>query len=171
MRALSGSGNVSTLVQFEWQIKRRMDIRLAYKYSEPWLDRPEGRIQTPYVSRHRGLLGWFYETRDLWGFDLALQWRGAQRVVLPQEASEVEFSPGFAVVNAQIKKRIGNRWEAYVGAENLLDFVQKQPILSPEAPYESGFDATLIWGPVMGRIVFVGVNWQLKSSRGGADQP
>lgn len=169
MRALNGSGNLSTLVQFEWQIKRKMDIRLAYKFSEPWLDRPEGRIQTPYVSRHRALLAWFYETRKQWGFDLALQWRGGQRLISPVLESKVEDSPGFVVVNAQVKKRFGDRWEAYVGAENLLGFVQKQPIVSPETPFEPGFDATLIWGPVMGRIVFVGLNWQLISSPSSAD--
>jgi len=169
LRNLGGAGNLSALFQVEWQIKRRMDIRLAYKYTEPWIERPEGRVQTPFVSRHRALMGWFYETRNRWGFDAALQWRGAQRVVTSNPVEFNAFSPGFVVFNAQVKKQWGDRWETYIGAENLFDFVQNDPIVAPENPYEPGFDATLIWGPVMGRIVFVGVNYQLELDRNRAD--
>lgn len=169
MRNLQGAGNLSALVQFEWQIRRRMDVRWAYKYTEPWIERPEGQVHTPFVSRHRALMGWFYETRSRWGFDAALQWRGPQRTVTSNPLDFNTFSPGFAVVNAQIKKQWGEQWETYLGAENLFDFLQSDPIVAPEDPYGPGFDATLIWGPVMGRIVFVGVNFRLESDRNGAD--
>lgn len=44
----------------------------------------------------------------------------------------------------------------YLGGENLTNFTQHNPIVSPESPFSPAFDATDVWGPVMGIRVYAG---------------
>ena len=50
----------------------------------------------------------------------------------------------------------------YIGGENLTNFTQPNPIINADNPFEDGFDASLIWGPVMGRNIYVGVRYKIK---------
>ena len=52
----------------------------------------------------------------------------------------------------------------YIGVENLTDYTQPNPIIDAENPLglESDFDASLIWGPVMGRNIYAGIRYKIK---------
>ena len=47
--------------------------------------------------------------------------------------------------------------DLYLGVENLLDFRQADPILDPEHPSSPYFDSSLVWGPVAGRMIYLGL--------------
>ena len=49
----------------------------------------------------------------------------------------------------------------YLGAENLANFKQKNPIVSADNPYGTDFDATNVWGPVLGRRIYLGLRFNL----------
>ena len=53
-------------------------------------------------------------------------------------------------------------WDMYIGAENLTDYTQPNPIIDAENPLGADFDASLIWGPVMGRNIYVGIRYNIK---------
>ena len=38
---------------------------------------------------------------------------------------------------------------------------QKNPILSPDDPFESNFDSTYIYGPIFGRMYYAGLRFNL----------
>jgi outer membrane receptor for ferrienterochelin and colicins len=59
-------------------------------------------------------------------------------------------------MNAQITKRF-RIWELYVGAENLGNYTQKNPIIEAENPFGEHFDASMIWGPIQERKFYLGV--------------
>ncbi|GIR12138.1 MAG: hypothetical protein CM15mP23_07130 [Cryomorphaceae bacterium] len=40
--------------------------------------------------------------------------------------------------------------------------MQPQPIRGVENPFSDNFDAGMIWGPTMGRIVFSGIRLNIK---------
>jgi outer membrane receptor protein involved in Fe transport len=50
--------------------------------------------------------------------------------------------------------------ELYVGIENLFDFRQNDPIIDPGNPSGPYFDASLIWGPLMGRSAYGGMRYR-----------
>ena len=75
--------------------------------------------------------------------------------------SPAVFAPAFSNVNAQITKAF-YKWEMYVGGENLNNFTQKDPILSAKDPFSKNFDASMVWGPVIGRMVYVGMRYKIK---------
>ncbi|MBK7965367.1 MAG: hypothetical protein IPK10_08820 [Bacteroidetes bacterium] len=59
--------------------------------------------------------------------------------------------------------RIFKIWEVYLGGENLLNYTQHHVILGSENPFGNNFDATQIWGPVMGIRVYAGVRLNINS--------
>ena len=108
---------------------------------------------------HRGFVAWFYETRDAWGFDLSAQFHGPKRLPVSPQTLSIGTSPFYSLINVQVKKAWKDgRYELFFGSENLLDFKQPQPVLNADSPFDPGFDATIVWAPIMGRVLFVGFN-------------
>lgn len=157
---LNGSSAThSAMVQFDYEIKRRMSIRGAYKYTWAETDYASGRLQDPFIAAHRGFIAWFYETRNAWGFDISSQFHGQKRLPVNADGDRSTFSPFFTLINAQVKKSWKDGvYELYAGSENLLNFKMKEPVLNAQSPASPGFDATVVWGPIMGRVIFVGCN-------------
>jgi len=51
--------------------------------------------------------------------------------------------------------------DLYIGGENLLNYRQPNPIIEAEDPFSRDFNATVIWGPLMGRKVYAGLRFTL----------
>ncbi|MBQ2441365.1 MAG: hypothetical protein II502_04145, partial [Paludibacteraceae bacterium] len=49
----------------------------------------------------------------------------------------------------------------YVGAENMTDFRQHNPVISGNDPYNDNFDASMVWGPINGWKLYAGFRWAL----------
>jgi outer membrane receptor protein involved in Fe transport len=149
------------------QILAGLETKVAYKYYDVQTTLA-GRLQErPYISRHRFFVNASYETRRSGlQFDATLKWQGRQRLPVshnPLEVNEIQYSPAFGLLNAQITKK-WNTWEWYIGGENLLGFVQENPIISADNPQNSHFDATMIWGPIFGQMIYTGVRVRLSNS-------
>ena len=73
-------------------------------------------------------------------------------------------SPSFVLMNAQLSKTFGGQqqFEGYLGGENLGNSIQKIAIIAAEQPFGPYFDASLVWGPVSGRLIYVGLRYKLK---------
>jgi hypothetical protein len=76
--------------QFDYEIIRRFDIRIAYRYYDVETSYRSGMKSKPLVSRHRAFLNLAYATRNHWKFDATWQWYGPKRI--PNTASNpLEF--------------------------------------------------------------------------------
>jgi outer membrane receptor for ferrienterochelin and colicins len=153
-------------VQLEYEIIKRLDVRMAYK----WLDVKQtinGRLQErPFVAKDRFFINLAYKTRSKWIFDATLNWNGQKRIPSTQTDPETirfaDWSPAYFLLNGQVSKSLGKTLDLYVGGENLLGFRQERLIKNPENPYGAGFDASLVWGPVFGRMVYGGLRWTIR---------
>jgi outer membrane receptor for ferrienterochelin and colicins len=101
-----------------------------------------------------------------WKMDATLQFKGKQRIPndshsLMSDSYTDSFSPAFVVMNSQISRNFVD-WEYYLGAENLLNYKQNNPIVSAGNPDDQTFDAGQVWGPVVGRTVYVGARYRLR---------
>ena len=67
-------------------------------------------------------------------------------------------------MNAQVSKTLGKKHliDLYLGGENLTNFLQREAIVSADQPFGPYFDASLVWGPVSGRLVYLGVRYKIK---------
>jgi len=110
----------------------------------------------PLTSRYKGLMTATYKTPlEIWQFDVTLQINGDGR--MPDGFGTFDAYP---VLNAQILKWF--RWgNVYIGAENITNFKQKDPIIGYDDPWGENFDATMIYGPVDGIMFYAGIKWKL----------
>ena len=152
--------------EISYEVIKRFDVKLAYKYEQAKTDYNSGRKIIPLRPQHRGLVSLQYITRNNhWRFNTGLNWFGKTRIPdtsLNDEANKRGTkSKDFFQLNAQVTFK-WKQWEVYLGGENLLNFLQKNPIISGDQPFSNQFDASLIWGPLRGAMAFTGVRFVLK---------
>ena len=112
--------------------------------------------EKPLSSRYKGLVTATYKTPlEIWQFDVTLQINGGGRM-----PDGFGYFDAYPVLNAQILKWF--RWgNVYIGAENITGFKQKDPIIGYDDPWGENFDATMIYGPIDGIMVYGGIKWKL----------
>ena len=147
---------------------RGFTMTAAYRYTDAQTDyrNTEGityRMKKPLVSDYKGLLTASYQTPlKKWQFDVTSQFNGGGRM---PEASKLnplwnsEFK-AYTVVNTQITKYF-RQWSVYVGGENLFDYTQDMPVIDAMNPRGENFDSSMIYGPVHGRKLYVGVRFNI----------
>lgn len=112
----------------------------------------------PMTSRFKGVLNLQYATRlNKWIFDFTASANGPCDVWEWMRKDYPEgHTPWYPMLYAQITKRFKG-FDVYLGGENLTGFTQKNPILNYKDPLSEKFDASLIWGPLMGIKIYAGL--------------
>jgi outer membrane receptor for ferrienterochelin and colicin len=156
----------SMQMQLDYSLKRKMDVRLAYRFHDVQATYNNTLLQRPLNARHRAFINYSYETRSKWSFDYTLQWIGRKRIpsteANPESLRLNTTSPSFITMNAHVNKALKKGFECYAGVENMLNYMQQNPIVDATNPFGSYFDGSLIWGPVMGRAFYLGVRYKVK---------
>lgn len=152
--------------QVDYELIRRFDLRIAYRWLKVETDYTEGLLARPLIPQHRAFMNLAYETKSAWKFDYTIQWIGRQRLPdtsqnLP-ENQRSSWSDDYVLMNAQITKDLGTKWSVYLGVENLGDFKLKHPIVAANDPFGSQFDTSMVWGPIFGRMTYAGFRFRLK---------
>jgi len=122
-------------------------------------------IRKPLTSLHKGFLNLAYATpSDDWKFDFTADVNGGGDMPYtyqnPPEYQRDATYPSFVIYNAQVTKSFTG-WDLYVGVENISDYRQPNPIIAADDPFGQYFDATMIWGPILGRMAYIGVRLDL----------
>ncbi len=153
--------------QTDYEVIRRLDLRLAYRYLDVKADYASlGLMQRPLIPSHRAFMNLAYETRNSWKFDYTLQWLGKQRIpdtsVNPQGYQLPAYADDYVLMNAQVTKDLKDKWSLYVGVENIGNYTLKNPIVSASEPFSGYFDSSMVWGPVFGRMAYMGVRYKVR---------
>lgn len=143
----------------------RLDIKVAYRYNDVKADYESGTLQKPLIAAHRTFANIAYETTSGWKFDYTINRIGSKRLPStaksPENVRRVEQSPAFFLSNAQISKVWDDKFEIYIGGENLFNYRQEDPITSAEDTSSPYFDASQVWGPIFGANIYVGFRHKL----------
>jgi outer membrane receptor for ferrienterochelin and colicin len=147
---------------FNYELLQQLSIRFAYKMDNVKTTYyREGLIQKPLVSRNKGLINLSYETLNkIWRANVTMQFDGKKEIVAAhnhdiETLDAKNYSPNYVQLFAQVTK-VFRKFEVYLGGENLTNFTQHAPIISAQNPFSKAFDATDVWGPVMGIRVYAG---------------
>jgi outer membrane receptor protein involved in Fe transport len=138
-----------------------LEIRAASKLQEVRAHISGEERQVPLVPVWRGMTTVGYETANRkWQADITAQFTGLSRIPstssnLPENKRLVLSDPYF-LLNSQITRRF-KRIELYMGVENLANYKQPNAIISADSPFSSEFDASLMWAPVNGRVIYGGL--------------
>lgn len=148
------------------QFLKGLETKVAFRLTDVKYTIGNALVEKPLVSRYKGLFVASYQTPlKKWQFDLTWQLNGPGRIPstlgnLPDNQMPDTFKAYF-MVNAQITKYF-RTWDLYVGVENLLSFVQTYAIIDGENPFGDQFDSSLIWGPLHGRKIYLGIRYRIE---------
>lgn len=146
---------------------KNFDLRLAYRWFDVQTTYGHQRLQKPLTARNRGFANLAYELEN-WKFDYTVNLVGQKRIpsteANPKDYQLAAYSPNYVTMNAQVSRSFGKTklFEWYVGGENLTNYFQQNAILSADQPFGPYFDASLIWGPVSGRLIYTGFRYKIK---------
>ena len=150
-----------------WTPADRLDIFATFRYTDSkyTITRADGSqelVERPLVSRFKTLLNIQYATRmRKWTFDVTAQLNGKSRIPTQTGVlTDSVDSPIYPMFFAQVTRKI-KMWDIYLGCENIAGYKQQNPILGADAPYSSAFNSSCVWGPLMGRKIYIGVRFNL----------
>ncbi len=165
---LTGKSFANSLqTQLDFSPLKNLEFRMTYKYYDVQADYASGRKEVPFMAKNRGFFNASYATNKnsndaFWSFDTTLQFVGKQR--LPNTASNpVEFqlpkySESYMTWNAQVAHDFSKNFRMYLGGENLLGYMQENPILDAKNPFSNYFDGGMVYAPIMPANVYVGID-------------
>jgi outer membrane receptor for ferrienterochelin and colicins len=156
----------SIQAQLDYEVVRRFDVRIAYRYLDVKTDYLSGLFERPLIPAQRAFVNLAYETKNKWKLDYTLQWLGKQRI---PDTSEnpigyqlPDYSPSYFLMNAQVTKDFKTRWSVYVGVENINNYTLQNPIISASEPFSEYFDSSMVWGPIFGRMAYAGFRYRIR---------
>jgi outer membrane receptor for ferrienterochelin and colicin len=157
-----------------WQVDmnttlfKGFDVFAAFRLNDTKITYSKGEqnftTEKPLTSKYRALVNLSYATKfEKWKIDFTAQFNGSSR--LPSLSDNgyfavKEWSPAYSLYFVQISKKT-KRLDIYAGCENIFNYKQKNPIVAAENPYSWNFDASRIWGPLMGRKIYAGIRLRI----------
>ena len=145
---------------------KNFELRLAYRWFDVKATYSDVLLQKPFTAQNRAFVNLAYEVSG-WKFDYTLNFVGTKRIP-PTSSNPAEYqlpveSPDYLTMNAQVSKSLGKQkaFELYVGGENLTDYIQEYAIIAADQPFGNYFDASMIWGPVIGRMFYAGFRYKI----------
>ena len=157
--------------QFSYPLSNSFDLLFAYKNTDAITDYISGRLENPLTPSNRFFVNFSYDgplndKLRKWKFDLTYNHLGKQRIPSTIQNPEIfrldPFSSKLDLINSQITRVFSNSFEVYLGVENLTNYKQMDGIISNSDPFSQYFDATMIYGPVSGRMSYLGLRYTIK---------
>ena len=139
-------------IAYRFQNVQQVDVSTINDYS-PSLE--EALLFVPHLI----YLGTSYTSRKGIGIELNGTYNSSQR--LPSIGFE-KRSPAFTMLNLQISKEGRKTGQFYLGIQNLLNVRQLNPIVGGDMPFDGVFDASIVWGPIMGRQLYAGWRYDIR---------
>ncbi|MGN6352627.1 MAG: carboxypeptidase-like regulatory domain-containing protein [Parafilimonas sp.] len=146
---------------------RRLDVRLAYRLFDVKTTFDSVLLQKPFTAKNRAFANFEYGISG-WRFDYTLSYNSRKRLpstqANPEQYQRPDYAPAYVIMNAQVTKSFGKEKivDVYLGAENLTNFYQKNAIIAADEPFSKYFDASLVWGPLTGRMFYGGLRFRIK---------
>ncbi len=143
-----------------------LTLTLAGKMDDVRIDFGRGVEEKPLHSRWKGLFTVSYAPMmGLWQFDMSLAINGGGKMPVSYtdnngQAAWAHTYKTFPQLNAQITRNF-RHWSIYAGGENLTGYRQKMPVIGAADPWGNNFDATMVYGPIEGAMIYVGFRYNI----------
>jgi outer membrane receptor for ferrienterochelin and colicins len=154
-------------IEFKFQPALFFDVTAAFRITDVKTTINDELVRKPFVNNYKGLLSGSWVSRNNnWQVDLTGQFNGRSRIpdtsMLPDQFQMPTESPAHVIVHSQITRK-WNNFDLYIGGENITNYKQHNPIIGASDPFgENLFDASMIWGPIMGRMFYLGLRYSIQ---------
>ena len=174
-----------------WQVEANMEIlrgwtmTAAFRYTDvkqTSFNTATNEYQLrdkPLQNKFKGIITTSYQTPlKTWQFDLTAQFNGEGRMpdgfVIPEGSKQYRIHNGYTYhkwypqLLGQVTKFF-RTWSIYLGAENITNFTQDNPIVGSKIgdthfvdTQSANYDASMIWAPIHGWKLYLGFRWALE---------
>ncbi len=141
----------------------RFTIVTTYRYTDAKITMDgQGLIDAPMTSKYKGVINLQYATNlRKWVFDFTAQINGPMYMPKQYVANEGKAkSPAYPMLYGQITKKFKGI-DLYAGVENITNYKQKNPIIGYDTPFSQEFNASMVWGPLMGTMYYIGLRYTM----------
>ena len=155
-------------LDFSCEPLERFNITLTGRYTDSRMMTAHGLVERPMTSRYKAVLNLQYSSNlSKWIFDFTASLNGSARVYNFMESlTDAEGNllypdgqtPAYPLLYFQVTRRFKGL-DVYVGGENLTNYTQKNLIIGD--PSAENFDASCVWGPLMGARIYAGLRFTL----------
>ncbi len=169
-------------VDFNVEPVERFTVTATFRYTDARVTlEGQGLVEKPMTSRYKGVLNMQYATNlNKWIFDFTASVNGPCRVYdfmrdLKDADGNLLYANGYTPVYPLLYLQVTRRFkgvDVYIGGENLTNFRQKNVILGSRdsstglvSAHQPSFDASAVWGPIMGARFYAGVRFTLWKTR------
>ena len=145
----------------------KFETRFAYRYFDVKTTYSGQLLQRPFIANNRAFISIDYVI-STWKIDYTITYNGQKRIpnttANPTGYQLDSYSPSYINMSAQVNKSFGKKHpiDLYIGAENLTNFFQQNAIISSADPFSPVFDASMVWGPINGRMFYAGCRLKIK---------
>lgn len=147
--------------QFDLSVEpiERFTAIATFRYSNAKISmKDKGLVDAPMTSKYKAVLNLQYALpMNKWTFDFTAQLNGPCTLPDIMGGGESDIYP---MLFAQVTKKL-NFVDVYFGVENITGYTQENPIINAANPYSKDFNASMVWGPLMGRMFYVGMRYTL----------
>lgn len=157
----------SAQIEMNSYFGKYIEMKLAYRINYAKTTYQSGTLTSKYMlPRSKTLWNISYTSNfDRWKSSLTLVRTGRSLLPYmhaPNMTSDLRFSPAYISGIAQVSRQFLN-WEIYLGVENLFNYTQPDPIVSVhQIDGSTDYDATQIWGPTIGRSLYIGFRYKIQ---------
>ena len=154
-------------IEIDYSINNNINLKSAFKNYDVKKQYNSGFKQNPLTPKNRFFINLDFssnlnENNAQWRFDFTYNWIGKQRLPLHSGQSSLKgYSPSYVLMNTQLTRVFSEKFDIYLGAENLGSYTQNNPILGNENPFGTNFDSTLIYAPINGAMIYLGLRLKL----------
>jgi len=155
----------SVQAQVEIEAASWLDVRLAYRYNDVQTTYGEQLLRKPLTSPSRAFVNMAFDFGKGWKWDYTINRMSEARIPNTQSNPEryrwYTEAPAYFISNTQISKTWPNKFEHYLGGENIFDYRLHDPIIAADQPFSPFFDGSMVWAPVMGINIYAGLRFSL----------
>ena len=158
--------------QLSYTLSNSVDLLFAYKNTDAKTDYiSHGRLKNPLTPSDRLFFNLSYngttdEKGRSWKYDFTFNHVGEQRIPSTQENPQQYRLPNISdklnLINTQITRVFSDSFQLYLGIENLTNYRQENTIIASDDPFGQYFDATYVYGPIFGRMTYIGLRYFIK---------
>ena len=157
--------SVSNSTQLEFIFsKNNWNLTAAYKTYDVNNFYKDGLKEKPLQPKNIIFFNYGIESNrvgeKLWKFNFTYNRLGKQRLMQNTRDREIYAEPHYSI-NSQITRVFSNKFEVYLGGENINNFKQDNPIIMASDPYNKDFDASIIHGPIFGSTYYMGLRFKI----------
>ena len=159
-----GGQSVSHNFQLDFSMEpvERFTVTLTGRYTDATQQFLRGDYfvtrEKPMTSKFKAVLNLQYSTNlSKWIFDFTASANGPCKVWdIMKDKYPSGYTETYPLLYAQVTRRFKG-FDIYLGGENLTGYRQKDPIIGADSPFSPGFDASCVWGPLMGTRIYAGI--------------